>query len=172
MSPFTSEFSITKDDVVAYRAALGLSEDEVGAPADFSTIVSWCPLIQSVFTKEVKGNLLDLVHLKHSYKLLSSRKASATFLPGDDIMSTSNVGSLRIIDSGKIVHGVAIISRKTVDKQMEEVLEPLVELHSEFLIRGSFDDFESTFSIDKSTDDFVPKRQEDVEILKAKAWLK
>ncbi|KAE9262515.1 hypothetical protein PF008_g32580, partial [Phytophthora fragariae] len=42
----------------------------------------------------------------------------------------------------------------------------------EFLIRGSFDDFESTFSIDKSTDDFVPKRQEDVEILKAKAWLK
>ncbi|EGZ23948.1 hypothetical protein PHYSODRAFT_556584 [Phytophthora sojae] len=172
MSPFTADFSITKEDIVAYRAALGLSADEVGAPADFSTIVSWRPLIQSVFTKEVKGNLLDLVHLKHSYKLLSSRKASATFLPGDDIVSTSNVGSLRIIDSGKIVHGVAIISRKTVDEQMEEVLEPLVELHSEFLIRGSFNDFESTFSIDKSTDDFVPKRQEDVEILKAKSWLK
>ncbi|GMF26214.1 unnamed protein product [Phytophthora lilii] len=172
MCPFTADFSITKEDIVAYRAALGLSDEEVGAPADFSTIVSWRPLIQSVFTKEVKGNLLDLVHLKHSYKLLSSRKASATFLPGDDIVSTSNVGSLRIIDSGKIVHGVAIISRKTVDEQMVEVLEPLVELHSEFLIRGSFDDFESTFSIDKSTDAFVPSRQEDVEILKAKAWLK
>ncbi|KAF1774831.1 HotDog domain [Phytophthora cactorum] len=101
MSPFTAEFSITKKDVVDYRAALGLSDDEEGAPADFSTIVSWRPLIQSVFTKEVKGNLLDLVHLKHS---------------------------------GKIVHGVAIISRKTVDDQMVEVLEPLVELHSEFLI--------------------------------------
>ncbi|KAG6574452.1 putative fatty acid synthase subunit alpha [Phytophthora cinnamomi] len=172
MSPFTADFSITKEDIVAYRAALGLNEDEEGAPADFSTIVSWRPLIQSVFTKEVKGNLLDLVHLKHSYKLLSSRKASATFLPGDDIVSTSNVGSLRIIDSGKIVHGVAIISRKTVDEQMEEVLEPLVELHSEFLIRGSFEDFESTFSIDKSTDEFVPSRPEDVEILKAKSWLK
>ncbi|OWZ18416.1 Fatty acid synthase subunit alpha, partial [Phytophthora megakarya] len=172
MSPFTSEFSITKEDIVAYRAALGLSDEELGAPADFSTIVSWRPLIQSVFTKEVKGNLLDLVHLKHSYKLLSARKASATFLPGDDIVSTSNVGSLRIIDSGKIVHGVAIISRKTVDKEMVEVLEPLVELHSEFLIRGSFEDFESTFSIDKSTDEFVPSRQEDVEILKAKSWLK
>ncbi|KAL4137325.1 hypothetical protein PRIC2_000847 [Phytophthora ramorum] len=171
LSPFTADFSITKEDIVAYRAALGLSDEEVGAPADFSTIVSWRPLIQSVFTKEVKGNLLDLVHLKHSYKLLSSRKASATFLPGDDIVSTSNVGSLRIIDSGKIVHGVAIISRKTVDKHMVEVLEPLVELHSEFLIRGSFDDFESTFSIDKSTEEFVPSRQEDVEILKAKGWL-
>ncbi|CAI5733880.1 unnamed protein product [Peronospora farinosa] len=172
MSPFTAEFSITTEDIVAYRAALGLSDDEVGAPADFSTIVSWRPLIQSVFTNEVKGNLFDLVHLKHSYKLLSSRKASATFLPGDDIVSTSNVGSLRIIDSGKIVHGVAIISRKTVDKEMVEVLEPLVELHSEFLIRGSFNDFESTFSIDKSMDEFVPSRQEDVEILKVKPWLK
>ncbi|KAG2522184.1 hypothetical protein JM16_005912 [Phytophthora kernoviae] len=172
MSPFTAEFSITKKDVIDYRAALGLSDAEEGAPADFSTIVSWRPLIQSVFTKEVKGNLLDLVHLKHSYKLLSSRKASATFQPGDDIVSTSNVGSLRIIDSGKIVHGVAIISRKTVNEQMEEVLEPLVELHSEFLIRGSFSDFESTFSIDKSTDAFKPNRQEDVEILQAKSWLK
>ncbi|KAF4131937.1 4'-phosphopantetheinyl transferase domain-containing protein [Phytophthora infestans] len=172
MSPFTAEFSITEKDVVDYRTALGLNDDEEGAPADFSTIVSWRPLIQSVFTKEVKGNLLDLVHLKHSYKLLSSRKASATFLPGDDIVSTSNVGSLRIIDSGKIVHGVAIISRKTVDDQMVEMLEPLVELHSEFLIRGTFDDFKSTFSIDKSTDAFVPKRQEDVEILKTKSWLK
>ncbi|RLN89483.1 hypothetical protein BBJ28_00024947, partial [Nothophytophthora sp. Chile5] len=93
MSPFTAEFSITEEDVVAYRAALGLSGEEVGAPADFSTIVSWRPLIQSVFTKEVKGNLLDLVHLKHSYKLLSSRKANNTFLPGDDIVSTSNVGN-------------------------------------------------------------------------------
>ncbi|KAG1701488.1 hypothetical protein DVH05_010789 [Phytophthora capsici] len=172
LSPFTADFSITEEDIVAYRAALGLGAEEIGAPADFSTIVSWRPLIQSVFTKEVKGNLLDLVHLKHSYKLLSSRKASATFLPGDDIVSTSNVGSLRIIDSGKIVHGVAIISRKTVDDQMVEVLEPLVELHSEFLIRGVFNDFESTFSIDKSTDAFVPLRQEDVEILKTKSWLK
>ncbi|RLN89792.1 hypothetical protein BBJ28_00026481, partial [Nothophytophthora sp. Chile5] len=120
----------------------------------------------------VKGNLLDLVHLKHSYKLLSSRKANNTFLPGDDIVSTSNVGNLRIIDSGKIVHGVAIISRKTVNDQMVEVLEPLVELHSEFLIRGSFDDFDSTFSIDKSNDEFTPSRSEDVEILKTKSWLK
>ncbi|KAL4138997.1 hypothetical protein PRIC2_002497 [Phytophthora ramorum] len=172
LSPFTADFSITKEDIVAYRAAVGLSDEVVGAPADFSTIVSWRPLIQSVFTKEVKGNLLDLVHLKHSYKLLSSRKTCATFLPGDDIVSTSNVASLRFIDSGKIVHGVAIISRKVVNEEMVEVLEPLVELHSEFLIRGSFDDFESTFSIDKSTEEFVPSHQEGVEILKAKSWLK
>ncbi|KAE9151161.1 hypothetical protein PF006_g4522 [Phytophthora fragariae] len=54
-----------------------------------------------------------------------------------------------------VVHGVAIISRKTVDEQLEEVLEPLVELHSEFLIRGSFNVFEATFSIDKLTDDVL-----------------
>ncbi|KAE9127789.1 hypothetical protein PF010_g4749 [Phytophthora fragariae] len=54
---------------------------------------------------------------------------SAMFIPGDDIPSTSN--------------------------QLEEVLEPLVELHSEFLIRGSFNVFEATFSIDKLTDDVL-----------------
>ncbi|OWZ15871.1 Fatty acid synthase subunit alpha [Phytophthora megakarya] len=171
-SSFTSNYSISKEDIVAYRAALGLSKNEDGAPADYSTIVSWRPLIQSVFTKEVKGNLLNLVHLKHSYSLLSSRKVSATFLPGDDIVSTSNVTSLRIIDSGKIVRGVAIISRKSVDDGMVEILEPLVELHSEFLIRGSFDDFESTFSIDKSTEAFALNYVENAEVLKTKTWLK
>ncbi|KAE9029492.1 hypothetical protein PR002_g10115 [Phytophthora rubi] len=53
------------------------------------------------------------------------------------------------------VHGVAIISRKTVGEQLEEVLVPLVELHGEFLIRGSFNVFE-----------------EDMEILKPKLWPK
>ncbi|KAL3656948.1 hypothetical protein V7S43_018153 [Phytophthora oleae] len=170
-SSFRADFLITKEDIAAYRVALNLSVDKVGAPADFSTVVSWCPLIQLVLTKEVKGNLLNLVHLKHSYKLLSSRKASATFLPGDDIVSTLNIVSMRIIDSGKVVHAVAFISHKTVNAQMAEVPEPLVELHSEFLIRGAFDDFESTFSIDKSTDTFVPCHQEDVEILKSRSWL-
>ncbi|EGZ22870.1 hypothetical protein PHYSODRAFT_324166 [Phytophthora sojae] len=133
---FTADFSITKEDIVAYRAALGLSVDKVGAPTDFFTIVSWRPLIKSVFTKEVKGNLMDLVHLNHSHRLLPSRKMSATFIPGDDIPSTSNVSGLHI----------------TVGDQLEEVLEPLVELHGEFLIRGSFN--------------------EDVEILKLKSWPK
>ncbi|KAG3005001.1 Fatty acid synthase subunit alpha [Phytophthora cactorum] len=165
---FTSNFSITKEDIAGYRAALGFHSDEIGAPADFSTVVSWRALIQSVFTKEVKGNLLNLVHLKHSYKLLSSRKTSATFLPGDDIVSTSKVDSLRIVSSGKIVHSVAIISRRAVNENME-VLEPLVELHSEFLIRGSFTDFESTFSVEESKDEFVLK---DVDEFKAKSWLK
>ncbi|KAK1943247.1 Fatty acid synthase subunit alpha [Phytophthora citrophthora] len=170
-SCFTSNFSITKEDIAAYRAALGLSADEIGAPADFSTVVSWRPVIQLVLAKEVKGNLLNLVHLKHSYKLLSSRKASTTFIPGDNIVSTSNICSLRIVDSGKIVHVVAVISRKTVSGQMMDVLEPLVELHSEFLIRGSFNDFESTFSIEKSTDVFHLSNQGGVEILKSRSWL-
>ncbi|ETK94864.1 hypothetical protein L915_02153, partial [Phytophthora nicotianae] len=140
-----TNFAVTKEDIIAYRTALGLKCDEVGAPVDFSTVVSWRALIQSVLANEVKGNLLNLVHLKHSYKLLSSRKYSAMFLPGDDIVSTAKVASLRIIDSGKIVHSMTTISRRALNDDME-VFEPLVELHSEFLIRGCFTDFESTFS--------------------------
>ncbi|EGZ08397.1 hypothetical protein PHYSODRAFT_340187 [Phytophthora sojae] len=132
--------------------AVVVNEDEEGAPADFVTIVPWRPQIRSVFTKEVKANLLGLVHL-----------ASATFLPDDDIVTH---------DAHDSTCTVVLISRKTVGEQLEEVLLPLVELHSEFLIRGSFNDFEPMFLIDKPTDDFVTKRQEDVEILKAKSWLK
>ncbi|EGZ06164.1 hypothetical protein PHYSODRAFT_341458 [Phytophthora sojae] len=152
MSPFTADFSITKEEIVAYCTALGLSKDEEGAPANFVTIVPWRPQIRSVFTKEVKANLLGLLHL-----------ASATFLPDDDIVTH---------DAHDSTCTVALISRKTVGEQLEEVLLPLVELHSEFLIRGSFNDFEPMFLIDKPTDDFVTKRQKDVEILKAKSWLK
>jgi len=48
-----------------------------------------------------------MVHLKRS----SSCKASAAFLSGGNIVSTTNVGTLRIFDSGKIVPSVAIIDR-------------------------------------------------------------
>ncbi|EGZ21078.1 hypothetical protein PHYSODRAFT_259666 [Phytophthora sojae] len=115
------EDSITKEDIVAYRAALGLSADEVGAAADFFTIVSWRPLIKSVFTKEVKGNLLDLVHLKHSHRLLSSLKMSAMFIPGDDIPSTSNVGSLHIDDCSSAAGSKVEIG--TVELKSNEVNE-------------------------------------------------
>ncbi|KAE9321871.1 hypothetical protein PF001_g4692 [Phytophthora fragariae] len=73
------------------------------------------------------------------------------------VASADQVGVHEVVcaSSTAVVHGVAIISRKTVDEQLEEVLEPLVELHSEFLIRGSFNVFEATFSIDKLTDDVL-----------------
>lgn len=178
LSTFTSEFTVSAEDVATYNAALGLDAGAAGAPADFSTIASWRPLIQSVFTKEVRGNLLDLVHLKHSYKLLSSSEDATKsdkrqlFFPGDELVSSSSVSSLRIIDSGKIVSGVAIISRKTVNDQMVEVLEPLVELRSEFLIRGAFEDFESTFAIESSTHAFTLARVDAAKILESKPWLK
>ncbi|GAB9476399.1 Fatty acid synthase subunit alpha, partial [Globisporangium polare] len=170
-SSFTDEFAVTADDIVKYKASLDLDVTEVAAPADFSTIVSWKALIKSVFAKEVGGNLLNLVHLKHSYKLLTSKKASQLFAPGDDIVSVSNVSGLRIIESGKIVSGVVLISRKTVNELMVEELEPLVELRSEFLIRGTFADFSSAFTIDKSVERITLDRKDSVHLLLSKPWL-
>jgi fatty acid synthase subunit beta len=170
-SSFTDEFTVTADDIVKYKAALSLNVDEVAAPADFSTIVSWKALIKSVFAKEVDGNLLNLVHLKHSYKLLTSEKASQLFAPGDEIVSVSNVAGLRIIESGKIVSGVVLISRKTVNDQMIEALEPLVELRSEFLIRGKFSDFSSAFTVVKTVERIALSRKNDVQLLLSKPWL-
>uniref|UniRef100_K3WEQ6 Fatty acid synthase subunit alpha n=1 Tax=Globisporangium ultimum (strain ATCC 200006 / CBS 805.95 / DAOM BR144) TaxID=431595 RepID=K3WEQ6_GLOUD len=170
-SSFTNEFTVTADDVIKYKAALNLSGDEVAAPADFSTIVSWKSLIKSVFAKEVEGNLLNLVHLKHSYKLLTTEKANQLFAPGDEIVSVANVAGLRIIESGKIVSGIVLISRKTVSDQMVEALEPLVELRSEFLIRGKFSDFSSAFTVDDTVECITLTRKDDVQLLVSKPWL-
>ncbi|TYZ68250.1 hypothetical protein PybrP1_005286 [[Pythium] brassicae (nom. inval.)] len=170
-SSFTDEFTVTEDDIVQYKASLGLNAAEVAAPADFSTIVSWKALIKSVFTKEVDGNLLNLVHLKHSYKLLTATQASQLFVPGDDIVSVAHVSGLRIIESGKIVSGVVLISRRTVNDSMEEALEPLVELRSEFLIRGSFSDFSSVFTVSDSVERVTLGGAFDVRLLSSKPWL-
>lgn len=129
-STFSDIFVISQDDISKYKAALGLNASTNGAPVDFSTIVSWKPLIQSVFTTEVKGNLLNLVHLKHSYQLLKSAPANQLFQAGDEIVSVSRVSSLRIIDSGKVVSGVDLISKRSVNDQMVEYLEPLVSLRA------------------------------------------
>ncbi|GLD97526.1 hypothetical protein PINS_up006216 [Pythium insidiosum] len=171
-STFTAEFVVSDSDVAAYNDALRLDSPAGTLPTDFATIACWKPLIKSVFTKEVRGNLLDLVHLKHSYKLLKSLTSQRLFSVGDELVSESKVASLRIIDSGKVVSGVAIISRKTVNDQMEETIEPLVELHSEFLIRGKFNDYENTFSIEMSTSRMSLHAQTEVQNLEAMVWFK
>ncbi|TMW63553.1 hypothetical protein Poli38472_002494 [Pythium oligandrum] len=168
-STFSDEFTVSSQDAAQYNAALGLTGVEA-VPTDFATIACWKPLIKSVFTREVNGNLLSLVHLKHSYKLLAQLKTRELFKVGDELVSKSNVSSLRIIESGTVVAGVAIISRKTVSDSMEEVLEPLVELKSEFLIRGKFANFGDTFSTEDAQEQVTLARSDLVQILESKAW--
>jgi fatty acid synthase subunit beta len=55
---------------------------------------------------------------------------------------------------------------------MEETFVPLVELKSEFLIRGSFSDFTSTFSINESKEKIVLQRLDDVKLLRSMTWFK
>ncbi|KAE9353979.1 hypothetical protein PF008_g4735 [Phytophthora fragariae] len=113
-----------------------------------------------VFKEHLKRSGLGNFHSRHQhheggYRGMPRRTGSQRGRGGRPrrLLYDRVVASADQVGVHEVVHGVAIISRKTVDEQLEEVLEPLVELHSEFLIRGSFNVFEATFSIDKLTDD-------------------
>nr|KAE8944439.1 hypothetical protein PF009_g5878 [Phytophthora fragariae] len=115
-----------------------------------------------VFKEHLKRSGLGNFHSRHQhheggYRGMPRRTGSQRGRGGRPrrLLYDRVVASADQVGVHEVVHGVAIISRKTVDEQLEEVLEPLVELHSEFLIRGSFNVFEATFSIDKLTDDVL-----------------
>nr|CCA25392.1 FAS2_PENPA Fatty acid synthase subunit alpha putati [Albugo laibachii Nc14]CCA25465.1 fatty acid synthase alphasubunit putative [Albugo laibachii Nc14] len=172
-STFECERTVTDRDIADYKAAMGFAYAQEAVPADFATILAWKPLIQSVFTRQVNVNLLDLVHLSHSYKLLKSgsqQNASYLFKAGDETMSACKVASVRITEYGKAVSGIATISQRVITENMVEELVPVVELRSEFLIRGEFDDFENTFTIRETNDAVQIVRDEDFEVLMAKSW--
>ncbi|CCI41838.1 unnamed protein product [Albugo candida] len=172
-SEFVCERTVTDRDITDYKAAMGFTYAQQAAPADFATILAWKPLIQSVFTRQVNVNLLDLVHLSHSYKLLkpgSQGDTSYLFKAGDETMSVCKVAGVRITEFGKAVSGIATISQRVITENMVEELVPVVELRSEFLIRGEFNDFENTFAISETNDTVEIVREEAFEVLMSKSW--
>ncbi|GAB9466788.1 hypothetical protein Gpo141_00004153 [Globisporangium polare] len=177
-SSFTEQSTITADDIAKYTTSLRLDGDSSAAPVDFAAIVGWRTLVKPLMTREVTGNLLSIVHLKHASKLLArpatssaEKKTMALFAPGDDIVSVSRVSGVRIIESGKVISCRVLVSRKTrTDSEKHEALEPLVELQSDFLIRGSFSDFASTFSTETTSERVTLRSAEDVHVLSSMHW--
>ncbi|TMW63542.1 hypothetical protein Poli38472_002483 [Pythium oligandrum] len=169
-STFTDEFTVTNVDIAQYNAALALGHDDSSVLADFAVVACWKPLVAALFSKELPGSLFNLLHLRQSHRLLSTAKADRLFSVGDDVVSKVNVSSVRIVSNGVIVTAVALISRKALGVEMEEVLEPLVQLTTEFLVRGEFSDYENTFANENSNVIVVLDRSELVEILLSKSW--
>ncbi|RHZ19227.1 hypothetical protein DYB37_003435 [Aphanomyces astaci] len=158
----TASFVVTADDIAEYNQSLGLSADRTTAPVDFSTVAGWKPLIAPVFSKEISGDLLRLVHLSHSYTLLSSTD-DGSFAAGDSVVSTGFVTAMRNNASGKLVQGVIVVAKNGVD---------VVRVQSEFLIRGAFTDHHHTFEKTESTHVVHLADKAAVTILADKSWFK
>lgn len=132
---------------------------EVLAPMDFAIVVGWRAIIQPIFPRKIDGDLLKLVHLSNSFRMLPG---AAPLRKGDVVDTTAEVNAVVNRPAGKMVEVVGTISRDG---------EPVMEVTSQFLYRGAYTDFENTFQ--RTTE--APMQlhlatSKDVAILQSKEW--
>ncbi|KAI9826790.1 MAG: hypothetical protein M1819_007261 [Sarea resinae] len=115
----------------AYLDGLGTG---ASVPLDFAIVVAWKAIMAALFPNGIDGDLLKLVHLKNSIEMLGDAEP---IRQGEILDSTAQIGSITIKrNSGKVVEVRGTISR---DRR------PIIALTSQFLFRGSYNDFETAF---------------------------
>ncbi|KAH7063090.1 putative fatty acid synthase subunit beta [Macrophomina phaseolina] len=130
------------------------------APLDLCIVLAWEPLVAPLLLPEIRGDILRLVHRSNKFEYLSSAKLKV----GDSITTSSTVQSITIEDPGKSVVVRAVIERDGV---------PLVAITSEFLFKGAFSDYGTTFK-HISHPPFELRLGTPIEeaVFKAQSWLK
>ncbi|AAS52769.2 AER085Cp [Eremothecium gossypii ATCC 10895] len=167
--PIESEdFTITSKDIAAFTHAIGNNcEDFVTrpgrpllAPMDFAIVIGWRALVKAIFPNNVDGDLLNLVHLSNSYRMIPGAKP----LQENDVVNVSAlIKSVVNQENGKLVEVVGTIKKSG---------KPVIEVTTSFLYRGKYSDFENTFQ--KSTDPVYViqiNSPKDIAVLKSKEWL-
>lgn len=129
------------------------------APMDFAIVVGWKAIMKAIFPKTVDGDLLKLVHLSNGYRMIPGAEP----LKKDDVVSSSAIIKAVLNQpSGKMVEVVGTITREG---------RPVMEVTSQFLYRGEYEDFENTFQ--KVTEDpfqIAFNSPKDLAILRSKEW--
>lgn len=129
------------------------------APLDIGIVVAWKAIMKPLFA--INADLLKLVHLSNQFRMMPGQQQ---LREGDVVTTTASVNAVVNQESGKMVEVVAIIHRSG---------SPVMEITSQFLYRGAYNDPENTFR--KSVVDNILVRMEkakDVAILNAKPWFK
>ncbi|KFY15817.1 hypothetical protein V492_01746 [Pseudogymnoascus sp. VKM F-4246] len=168
----TQEFSgesmtITREAISSFLQAtgsscetyLGHASQELPAPVDFGIVIAWKALLKPIFLRQIGGNILKLVHLSNKFKYVNG---AYSLRAGDTVATSSRITAVRIQDAGKMVEVLAVITKDG---------SPVMEVVTQFLYRGKYTDFETTF--ERKVE--VPMQvhlssQKDVEILKSKPW--
>ncbi|KAL0065236.1 fatty acid synthase alpha subunit Lsd1 [Marasmius tenuissimus] len=133
--------------------------DTVGAPMDFAIVAGWQAIIKSIFPQAIDGDLLRLVHLSNSFRMVNGARPLQV---GDKCRSEAKIVSVVNSREGKIVKVKGHVYRDDL---------PVIEVVSAFLYRGSFTDFENTFEISQEGDYIVSLATDaDVGVLQSKEW--
>lgn len=131
----------------------------VYAPMDFAIVVGWKAIIKAIFPKPIDGDLLRLVHLSNSFRMLPGAEP---LMKGDVVGTTAQINAVLNRDSGKMVEVCGTITRDN---------KPVMEVTSQFLYRGTYSDFENTFQRKIETPmQLHLKTTKDVAALKSREW--
>ena len=134
---------------------------EVFAPMDFAIVIGWKAITKPIFPRKIDGDLLKLVHLSNGFRMMPGATA---LKKGDVLDTTAEVNAVINQDSGKMVEVCGTISREG---------KPVMEVTSQFLYRGDYQDYENTFQRKMETPMQVHLgSSKDVAVLQSKEWFK
>ncbi|KAG9238188.1 fatty acid synthase [Amylocarpus encephaloides] len=129
------------------------------APMDFAIVAAWKPLMQPLFVPDIQGDLLNLVHLSNSYRMVPN---AVPIVEGDIVTSTARVTAVVNQTSGKMIEVRGRVSKGDF---------AIIDIESRFFFRGTYNDHEKTFQI--TEEEPIQLRLEsasDVAVLQAKPW--
>ena len=129
------------------------------APMDFAIVVGWKAITKPIFPREIDGDLLKLVHLSNGFRMLPGAEPIKR---GDVLDTTAQVNAVINQDSGKMVEICGTITRAG---------QPVMQVITQFLYRGVYNDFENTFQRkDETPMQIHLGSSKDVAVLCSKDW--
>lgn len=159
--------TVTADDIANFVHAVGNNGEAfvqrpgktVYAPMDFAIVVGWKAIMKAIFPRAIDGDLLRLVHLSNSFRMLPGAEP----LKKDDTVHTkAQINCVLNQSSGKLVEVCGTISKEN---------RPVMEVVSQFLYRGTYTDYENTFQRKIETPMEVHLSSiKDVAVLRSKEW--
>lgn len=135
------------------------NRSKVQAPMDFAIVLGWKAIIRAIFPELVDGDLLKLVHLSNGFNM---RTGVESLSEGDEVSTTARITSVSIAPAGKTITVTGTLLRNG---------EAVMDVNSQFLYRGNFTDYESTFRImEEQPVQLKLETAKDVAILRSKEW--
>jgi fatty acid synthase subunit beta len=132
---------------------------EVFAPMDFAIVVGWKAITKPIFPRAIDGDLLKLVHLSNGFRMIPGAEPLKV---GDEVHTTAQINAVINQASGKMVEVCGTITRGG---------NPVMQVTSQFLYRGTYTDYENTFQRKEETPmEVTLAASKDVAVLRSKEW--
>ncbi|MCJ1351418.1 MAG: beta subunit of fatty acid synthetase [Icmadophila ericetorum] len=171
-TPTTSTFeggraTVTNQAIADFVHAVGNTGEafverpgkEMSAPMDFAIVVGWKAITKPIFPRAIDGDLLKLVHLSNGFRMIPGAEP---LKKGDVLDTTAQINAVIIQDSGKMVEVCGTIKREG---------KAIMEVTSQFLYRGVYNDFQNTFQRKTETPmQLHLGSSKDVAVLRSKEW--